>query len=111
DDAHQPGTARIVQSAARQQGIGSRHDFPLPATHGIIKSRVAALAARSKGSRAMTIAAILQNKGHEVVTVEVGTSVRDAIARLAERRIGAMPVCDGGRVAGIMSERDIIYRL
>ncbi len=59
----------------------------------------------------MTIIAILQNKGSEVVTVEVGTSVRDAVARLAERRIGAMPVCDRGRVAGIVSERDVIHHL
>lgn len=59
----------------------------------------------------MTITAILQNKGAEVVTVEIGASVRDAVERLAERRIGAMPVCDGGRVVGIMSERDVIRHL
>ena len=57
----------------------------------------------------MTIAAILQSKGAEVVTVEVGTLVRDAVETLAERRIGALPVCDKGQVAGIMSERDVIY--
>ncbi len=59
----------------------------------------------------MTIAAILQNKGSEVLTVDAGTSVREAIALLAERRIGALPVTRGGEVAGIMSERDIIYCL
>jgi CBS domain-containing protein len=59
----------------------------------------------------MTIAAILQNKGAEVVTVEVGTTVREAVRLLSERRIGALPVCNGGKVAGIMSERDVIYRL
>ena len=59
----------------------------------------------------MTIAAILQSKGAEVVTVEVGTLVRDAVETLAERRIGALPVCDKGQVAGIMSERDVIYCL
>jgi CBS domain-containing protein len=59
----------------------------------------------------MTIAAILQTKGSDIVSVEGGTSVRDAVALLAEKRIGAVPVLDGGRVAGIMSERDIIYCL
>ena len=59
----------------------------------------------------MTIAAILQSKGHEVVTVECGTKVRDAVELLAERRIGALPVMKDGLVAGIMSERDIIYCL
>jgi CBS domain-containing protein len=59
----------------------------------------------------MTIAAILERKGHEVVTIDVATSVRDAVALLAEKRIGALPVLEGGRVAGIFSERDVIYCL
>ena len=59
----------------------------------------------------MTIAAILQNKGTDVLTVEADTTVREAVAILAERRIGALPVVKDGEVAGIMSERDIIYCL
>jgi CBS domain-containing protein len=59
----------------------------------------------------MTIAAILQSKGSEVLTVACDTKVRDAVALLADRKIGALPVVRGGALAGIMSERDIIYRL
>lgn len=59
----------------------------------------------------MTIAAILQTKGNEVLTVDCATKVRDAVNLLAERKIGALPVLRGGQVAGIMSERDIIYCL
>ena len=59
----------------------------------------------------MTIAAILVNKGSEVLTVECDTPVRDAVALLAERKIGAVPVVKAGVVAGIMSERDVIYCL
>ena len=59
----------------------------------------------------MTIAAILQSKGSEVLTVACETVVRDAVALLADRKIGAMPVVRDGGVAGIMSERDVIYRL
>ena len=59
----------------------------------------------------MTIAAILQNKGAEVLTVSADTLVRAAVALLAERKIGALPVLRGGEVAGIMSERDVIYCL
>ena len=59
----------------------------------------------------MTIAAILQNKGTDVLSVQAATSVREAVALLAERRIGALPVLRGESVAGIMSERDIIYCL
>jgi CBS domain-containing protein len=59
----------------------------------------------------MTISAILERKGREVVSVEAGASVRDAVALLAGRRIGAVPVTESGRVAGIFSERDVIYNL
>ena len=59
----------------------------------------------------MTIAAILEGKPRDIVSVEAGTPVRDAVALLASRRIGALPVLDGERVVGIMSERDVIYCL
>ena len=59
----------------------------------------------------MTIAAILEGKGREIIGVEADMTVRDAVALLAEKRIGAVPVMQGGKVAGIMSERDVIYCL
>lgn len=59
----------------------------------------------------MTIALILENRSGEVVTVARGTPVREVVALLAERRIGAVPVMDGETVAGVMSERDVIYCL
>jgi CBS domain-containing protein len=59
----------------------------------------------------MTIAAILEGKGREVLSIGAETPVRDAVALLAQHRIGALPVVAGGRVAGIMSERDVIYCL
>jgi CBS domain-containing protein len=62
-------------------------------------------------SKAMTIAAILERKGHEVLSLAADATVREAVALLAGRRIGAVPVTDGGRVAGIFSERDVIYNL
>ncbi|PZQ62086.1 MAG: hypothetical protein DI544_05730 [Sphingomonas taxi] len=59
----------------------------------------------------MTIAAILGHKGAEVFSVTSDVSLREAIAILAERRIGAIPVIDGGEVRGIFSERDAIRLL
>ena len=56
----------------------------------------------------MTIAAILSGKGSEVSTVPAGTSVRDAVFLLAEKRIGALPVLEAGRISGIFSERDLV---
>lgn len=56
----------------------------------------------------MTIAAILSTKGNEVATVPAGTPVRDAVALLAEKRIGAVPVIDREGIRGIFSERDLV---
>lgn len=60
----------------------------------------------------MNIANIIANrKRDEIVSCEVATPVSEAVAVLAEKRIGAMPVMRGATVAGIISERDVIYRL
>lgn len=59
----------------------------------------------------MTIEAIMQRKGDRLVSAECDTPVREAVRLLAENRIGSLPVLRGGKVAGIMSERDIIYCL
>jgi len=59
----------------------------------------------------MTIQAVLGGKGREIVSVTAETSVRDAVALLDARRIGAMPVIRDGAVAGIFSERDVIRGL
>jgi CBS domain-containing protein len=59
----------------------------------------------------MTIAAIMQRKGERLISVECDTRVRRAVSLLAEHRIGSLPVTRDGRVAGIMSERDIVYAL
>ena len=47
----------------------------------------------------------------DIVTCAVSNRVRDAVRLLAERRIGALPVLRQGRIAGIFSERDVLYRL
>lgn len=59
----------------------------------------------------MTIRAILADKGPEVVSVSSDDRLSDAVALLAERRIGAVPVVDDGRVVGIFSERDVVYSI
>jgi len=54
------------------------------------------------------IGQLLRRKGHDVATIDGSRSVRDALAVLAERRIGALVVsADGHRIDGILSERDI----
>ena len=57
----------------------------------------------------MTIRAILSSKGGDVLSVGSDDRVSDAVALLAEKRIGALPVIDDGQVVGIFSERDVVY--
>jgi CBS domain-containing protein len=59
----------------------------------------------------MTIAAILAGKGRDVISITTHQNLGEAVALLAERRIGAVPVMDGGQVVGIFSERDVIHAL
>ena len=59
----------------------------------------------------MNVKTILGDKGSEVATISAQATVADAVKLLGERRIGALPVVDGDEVAGIMSERDVIYCL
>lgn len=59
----------------------------------------------------MTIAAVLGGKGREVETIGASATVGDAVAKLGQRRIGALPVVEGDEIVGIMSERDVIYCL
>ena len=57
----------------------------------------------------MTIAAVLGTKGNQVETIDAGAPVSEAVQKLGEKRIGALLVTEAGRIAGIMSERDVIY--
>lgn len=59
----------------------------------------------------MTIARLLEGRSGQVFCCDSTTSVREAISMLATRRIGALPVMAAGLVAGIFSERDVIYEL
>lgn len=59
----------------------------------------------------MMISQLLANRSVEMISVGRTTPVKDVVALLAEKRIGAVPVIEGGAVIGIMSERDVIYWL
>ncbi|VAW04159.1 CBS domain protein [hydrothermal vent metagenome] len=57
----------------------------------------------------MTIQTILQDRSGEIFSCTAEMSVADAITVLAEKRIGALPVIDDERIAGIFSERDVLH--
>lgn len=59
----------------------------------------------------MTIARLIQNRSVQMIRCAGHTSVRDAVALMADKRIGALPVFDGDKLCGIFSERDVIQQL
>ena len=59
----------------------------------------------------MLVSDILKSKGNAVISAAPGDSVAEAARVLTERRIGALVVLEGERLAGILSERDIVRAL
>ncbi|HEX6345905.1 CBS domain-containing protein [Umezawaea sp.] len=52
-----------------------------------------------------TVASVMTSP---VVTAELGTPVKEVTALLVEHGVSAVPVLDGGRVAGVVSEADLL---
>ena len=57
------------------------------------------------------LAEILEGKGSEVLEIDADASVLEAVARMVENNVGSLLVTDGGRVAGIVTERDYLRRV
>jgi len=53
-----------------------------------------------------TIGSILNRKGTTVWSVSPTNTVFEAISMMAEKNIGALPVLEGDRLVGLISERD-----
>lgn len=59
----------------------------------------------------MSVKDILANKGHEIYAVSDSAKLREAISLLNEKNIGVVLVTNSaGKLAGILSERDVIRR-
>lgn len=59
----------------------------------------------------MTISRLIEARSGPIVSIDAHATVREAVTLLAEKRIGALPVMQDGAIAGIFSERDVVYRL
>ena len=60
----------------------------------------------------MQLSTILAKKGSTVFTVKPAQTVREAVALLVDKRIGAVVVVDEtGHPVGIVSERDVVREL
>jgi CBS domain-containing protein len=53
-----------------------------------------------------TVAEVLSGKDPELHTIGPDASVLDALRVMAEHEVGALPVVDGGRLVGLISERE-----
>ena len=58
----------------------------------------------------ITVADLLKNKGTQVWSLSPETSVREALALMAQKNVGALPVVSQGMIEGIFSERDFARR-
>ncbi len=60
----------------------------------------------------MTVAAILADKGKEVISAKPSVTLQEISKTLADNRIGAIVIIDaGGKVCGIASERDVVRQI
>jgi IMP dehydrogenase len=56
----------------------------------------------------MKIKELVKNKGFEVIAVDGGTKLGDAIKKMIDRNIGAILVVEESKPAGIFTERDVL---
>lgn len=59
----------------------------------------------------MLVAEILKGKGQAAFTLSPDTSLSDACAELDRKRVGALIICQGDEVVGVLSERDIVQAI
>lgn len=59
----------------------------------------------------MFVAEILKTKGNAVFSIAPNLTVTQACAELEQKRVGALVVCDGDKVVGVFSERDVVKAL
>lgn len=58
-----------------------------------------------------TVAQLLEGKGSTVYSIAPEATVYSALERMAEHNIGALPVLDGGKLVGLVSERDYARKI
>jgi signal-transduction protein with cAMP-binding, CBS, and nucleotidyltransferase domain len=57
------------------------------------------------------VSEILGDKGHDVLRIDAGASVLDAVKQMVEANIGSLLVTKDGETAGIVTERDYLRRV
>jgi len=58
-----------------------------------------------------SIAVLLEHKGSTVYTVSPNITIAEAVQEMNRHRVGSVIVMDGGQLAGIFTERDVLTRV
>jgi acetoin utilization protein AcuB len=74
---------------------------------GMVAERDLLLAAMRYLQSRVDVADIMQK---DVVTVAPATPIQDAARLMLDHRIGGLPVVDGGKLVGVITETDIFRR-
>jgi CBS domain-containing protein len=67
--------------------------------------------ASSEGGGMSNLSEILAGKGGDVLRIEAGASVFEAVQTMVEANVGSLLVTDGGEIVGIVTERDYLRRV
>jgi CBS domain-containing protein len=56
----------------------------------------------------MKVRDLLETKGKDIVSIDISSSVEDAIRAMHARKISAVMITDQGKTLGIFTERDVV---
>ena len=56
----------------------------------------------------MQLKEILESKGRDVLSIEPTASLADVVRKMCDFNCGSLVVCEGEKMSGIISERDIL---
>jgi CBS domain-containing protein len=104
---------RFTEGDVRQLGEAVRR-HPLPsmlagAGLAFVAYRMAARR-RAAGTRATSGRPVRDVMTSHVEVIRPDTSLKDAAGKMADLDVGTMPVCDGERLVGMLTDRDITVR-
>lgn len=66
---------------------------------------------RKHNHRVHTVSEILGEKSREVISIDGGENVFEAVKTMVAANVGALLVTDGAEIAGIFTERDYLRRI